>query len=202
MHMKTVPHRPSKLGANTRFRAGPDSINNQSVSDFWQWAYSDLMQNIERAVLAEYIVAVLLGLDRKPRVPWLAYDLMLPNGKKIEVKTMSRLQAWHQKELSNPLVVIKPTRKWDPETNTMEDRPKLHSDIYIICFFTAESHDIANPLDLSQWNFYAFTIGQIKELLQERKSISLKLLESCGIRSFTAYEMKNKIVELQRLIGC
>lgn len=194
--MKTPPHKPSKLDPFTRLRGGPGSINGRTVGDFWQWAYSGLMQNIERAVLAEYIVAVLLGVDEKPRVPWLAYDLTLPNGKKIEVKTMSRLQAWYQKELSNPLVVIKPTRKWDPETNTMEDKPKLHSDIYVICFFIAESHDTANPLDLSQWKFYAFTKGRIEELLQERKSISLKLLERSGIEPFTAYELKSRIMGL------
>ncbi len=194
--MKAVPHNPSKLDPFIRFRGGPDSINRRTISDFWQWAYSDLMQNIERAILAEYIVAVLLGVDEKRRVPWLASDLTLPNGKKIEVKTMSRLQAWYQKEFSNPLVVIKPTRKWDPETNTMGNKPKLHSDIYVICFFTAESHDTANPLDLSQWRFYAFTKGKIKELLQERKSISLKFLEKSGTKPFTAYELKSKIKEL------
>jgi len=194
--MKTVPNKPSKIDPLKKFRGGPDSINSRTISDFWQWAYSGLMQNTERAVLSEYIVAVLLGIDRKPRIPWLAYDLTLPNGKTIEIKTMSRLQAWYQRELSNPLVVIKPTRKWDPDTNIMEEEPKLHSDIYIICFFTAESHDTANPLDLSQWRFYAFKKRKIKELLRERKSISLKFLERSGIRSFTAYELENRIMRL------
>jgi len=194
--MKTVPHKPSKLDPFTNFRGGPDAINRRTISDFWQWAYSHLMQNIERAVLAEYIVAVLLGVDEQLRVPWLASDLTLPNAKTIEVKTMSRLQAWYQKELSNPIVVIKPTRKWDPETGVMEEKPKLHSDIYVICFFTAESHDTANPLDLSQWKFYAFTKDKIKKLLQKRKSISLKYLERSGIKPFTANELKSKIREL------
>jgi len=194
--MKAVPYKPSKLDPFTRLQGGPDSINRRTISDFWQWAYSDLMQNIERAVLAEYIVAVLLGVNEKPRVPWLASDLTLPNGRTVEVKTMSRLQAWYQKELSNPRVVIKPTRKWNPETNTMEDKPKLHSDIYVICFFTTESHDIADPLNLAQWKFYAFTKDKIKELLDERKSISLKFLERSGIEPFTAYELKSRIMGL------
>jgi len=95
--MKVFSHKPSKLDPLTKFSGGPDSINRRVVSDFWQWAYSDLMQNTERGVLAEYIVAVLLGVDDKLRVPWLAYDLKLPDGKTVEVKTMSRLQAWFQK---------------------------------------------------------------------------------------------------------
>lgn len=193
-----IPKR-QKLTPTVKFKCGPKSFESRTVCDFWQWAYSDLMQNIERAVLAEYIVAVLLGVDEKPRVPWLAYDLKLPNGQKVEVKTMSRLQAWYQKELSNPRVVIKPTRKWDPETNLLEDIPKFHSDLYVICFFTAESHDTANPLNFTQWEFYAFTQGQIRKLLKERKSISLKFLERLGIEPSTAHELENKVMQLCNL---
>jgi len=109
--MKSIRPKPQKLDPSTRFKDGPDSINRRTISDFWQWAYSDLMQNVERAVLAEYIVAALIGVDNKLRVPWLAYDLKLPNGKTVEVKTMSKLQAWYQRKLSSPRVVIKPTRK-------------------------------------------------------------------------------------------
>jgi len=194
--MKTFSHKPSRLYPFTSFRGGPDSIDRRTVGDFWQWAYSDLMQNIERAVLAEYIVAVLLGVDENPRVPWLAYDLTLPNGKTNEIKTMSRLQAWYQKELSNPRVVLKPTRKWDPKTGIMEEKPKFHGDLYAICFFKAESHDTADPLNLAQWEFYAFTQKQVVRLLKGRKSISLKFLKSQGINPTTAYELKDKVTEL------
>ena len=196
--MKSIPHKPLKLDPFTRFKGGPDSINRRTISDFWQWAYSDLMQNIERAVLAEYIVAVLLSVDKKLRVPWLAYDLQLPNGKLVEVKTMSRLQAWRQKRLSNPRVVIKPTRKWDPKTNAIEDTPKFHSDIYVICFFTADSHDTADPLNLAQWEFYAFNQKQVEKLLKGRKTISLKILRDSGIRPVTAHELKGKVTELSK----
>jgi len=196
--MKSIPPKPQKLDPSTRFKDGPDSINRQTISDFWQWAYSDLMQNVERGVLAEYIVAALLGVDNKLRIPWLAYDLKLPNGKMVEVKTMSRLQAWYQKKLTNPRVVIKRTRKWDPKTNTIEDTPKFHSDIYVICFFTADNHDTADPLNLAQWNFYAFTREHVKELLRGRKSISLKFLEKSGIKAVTAYELRRKVMKLSK----
>lgn len=193
MDMKSISHKSLKLDPSTRFKGGPDSINRRTINDFWQWAYSDLMQNVERAVLAEYIVAVLLGVDNKLRVPWMAYDLELPNGKTIEVKTMSRLQAWYQRRLSSPRVVIKPTRKWDPTTNAMEKEPKFHSDLYVICFFKADSHDTADPLDLNQWEFYVFTREAIKKLLANRKSISLKLLKKLGIKSTTAHGLAAKV---------
>ena len=192
--MKSIPPKPQKLDPSTRFKDGPDSINRRTISDFWQWAYSDLMQNVERAVLAEYIVAALIGVDNNLRVPWLAYDLKLPNGKTVEVKTMSKLQAWHQRRLSSPRVVIKPTRKWDPKTNVMEKEPKLHSDLYVICFFKADSHDTADPLNLNQWEFFVFTREAIKKLLMDRKSISLKLLKNLGIESINADGLSAKVL--------
>ena len=196
--MKAVPYKPSKLDPFTSFRGGPDSINRRTISDFWQWAYSGLMQNTERGVLAEYIVAALLGIDDKLRVPWIAYDLKLPNGKTVEVKTMSKLQAWYQSRLSLPRVVIRPTRNWDPKTGVMEEKPKFHSDLYVICFFKAESHDIADPLNLAQWEFYALSQKQVVRLLKGRKSISLKLLKSLRVNPVTAYGLKDKVTELSR----
>jgi len=194
----TAKHSGKKLGSTSKFKGGPKPFRSRTVCDFWQWAYSDLMQNVERGVLAEYIVAVILGVDEQLRVPWLAYDLKMPNGMTVELKTMSRLQAWYQRELSNPQVVIKPTRKWDPTTNVMEGTPKLHSDIYVICFFAADSHDMADPLNLDQWKFFAFTKEQVKQLLQERKTISLKFLERSGIQPVSACKLKSKVVELHK----
>jgi len=191
--MKSIRPKPQKLDPSTRFKEGPDSINRRTISDFWQWAYSDLMQNVERAVLAEYIVAALIGVDNKLRVPWLAYDLKLPNGKTVEVKTMSKLQAWYQKRLSTPRVVIKPTRKWDPKTNLMEDTPKFHSDLYVICFFTAVSHDAADPLNLAQWEFYVLARERIEGFWKERKSISLEFLKEKSIKSTTAFELRDEV---------
>jgi len=194
--MNRIPRKPSKLDPRTKFRGGPAYANTRTVSDFWQWAYSDLMQNVERAVLAEYIVATLLGVDKELRIPWIAYDLKLPNGKTVEVKTMALLQAWFQKELSNPRVVIRPTRKWDPETNIMEDTPKFHSDLYVICFFTADSHDTADPLDIAQWIFYVLPKKQVKEFWKERKSISLQFLTEKSVKPVTVFELRNEVRKL------
>ena len=33
-----------------------------TVGDYWQWACSDLLMNTERGVLAEYLVALALGV--------------------------------------------------------------------------------------------------------------------------------------------
>jgi hypothetical protein len=146
-----------KLNPNTQIKNNSDSSANQTVSDFWQWAYSDLMQNTTRGVLAEYIVAVLLGVDKKPRNPWMSFDLKLDDGRTLEVKTMSRLQAWPQKKLTQPKIIIAKKRNWDPETDIMEQTPTLNAEIYVICYFIAEEHFTADPLNLIQWRFYVLT---------------------------------------------
>jgi hypothetical protein len=196
LYGNTSKYASRKLPPTTKFKHAPKSFEHHTITEFWQWAHSDLMQNIERGVLAEYIVATLLGVDSNPRVPWLAYDLKMPNEKTIEVKAMSRLQAWYQKNLSNPLVIIKPTRKWDPETNIMENEPRLHSDFYVICYFTAVSHELADPLDLAQWKFFVLPKDRITSILQKRRSISMKFLEELGIEPVAANQLRDQIVQL------
>jgi len=186
-----TPKPIKKLSLETKFK-GFD----KTVSDFWQWGYSDLLQNTTRGILAEYIVAVLLDIDEKPRNPWDAYDLELPNGKTIEIKTMSKLQAWAQKELTEPKVVLQPKRKWDPLTGVMENEPSLNADIYIICYFTADNHETADVMNLQQWEFYVLPKKQIKELLENRKSISLKLLTSIDIKPVQADNLKETIARI------
>ena len=166
-----------KLEPSSPFIGGPASINSKTVCGFWQWSFSDLMQNTTRGILAEYLVAALLRIDNQVRNPWVPFDLQLPDGRTIEIKTMSRLQAWKQKQLSTPRVVLAPSRKWEPKTGEMEKESTFNADIYIICYFKSIEHNKANPLDLNQWEFFVFTKEQVIKLLNGRKSISLKTLE-------------------------
>ena len=68
-----------------------------SLIDFWRWAYSDLVSNAERGILAEYIVSCALGINQTVRSPWNKYDLLTQDNVSIEVKTSGYLQAWEQK---------------------------------------------------------------------------------------------------------
>lgn len=165
----------------------------RTVQDFWSWAYSDLLQNTTRGVLAEYIVAVLLGIDDTPRMPWDAYDLKLKDGTTVEVKTMSQLQGWAQKKLSSPQVVIGPTRSWDPKTNIMQIEPAFNADVYIFCYFHADSHDTAEPLDLTQWSFYVLPKPVLIRILDNRRSITLKHLEKHGVVPLAASQLAGAV---------
>ncbi len=61
-------------------------LSDAKVLDFWQWAYSNLKANDVRGVLAEWLVAKIVGLELGPRVSWEGWDLITPEGAKIEVK--------------------------------------------------------------------------------------------------------------------
>jgi hypothetical protein len=184
------------LDLTTHFKNCPVALNNKTVSVFWQWGFSDLLQNTTRGILAEYIVAVLLGVDGKPRNPWESFDLRLNDGRTIEIKTMSRLQAWAQKQLSEPRVVIRPSRYWSAKTGIMEKTPSLNADLYIICYFTAEEHSTANPLDLDQWEFFVLDKNKVKDVLKKTKSISLKTLKNYNIKSLKADDLAFEIVKV------
>ena len=70
------------------------------IKDFWQWAYSNLIDNTARGKLAEFLVACALGIEKNLTQPWAEFDLLSNDGVSIEVKTSGYIQAWGQNELS------------------------------------------------------------------------------------------------------
>ncbi len=191
------PKKPKRIKNNIRFKNAPKYCSNKAIGDFWEWGFSDLLQNTTRGVLAEYIVAFLLGIDKEPRNPWDAYDLKLKEGRTIEIKTMSKLQAWVQKKLSDPKVVLAPTRKWDPKTGITEKLSTFNAGLYIFCYFKADNHKEADPLNLKQWEFFIFTKKQIKKILSGQKSISLKRILGLGIEPIYADNLKKEVLKLK-----
>jgi hypothetical protein len=59
-------------------------------------------------VLAEFIVATALGVADQLRNDWGPYDLLTPDGIKIEVKSPAYLQSWHQENFSTITFGIHP----------------------------------------------------------------------------------------------
>ena len=108
------------------------------------------------------------------------FDLKLNDGTTVEVKTMSLLQAWSQKQLSDPKVVISEKRSWNPDTGILEQTPSLNADIYVICY-TSEEHSTADSLNLDQWNFFVLEKKEVGVVLKKSKSISLKKLNRMNL---------------------
>lgn len=78
------------------------------LSAFWQWSASDLVSNATRGVLAEFLVASALGLAGGVRAEWDAFDILLADGTRVEVKSAAYLQSWAHAKLSNVTFSIRP----------------------------------------------------------------------------------------------
>ena len=145
------------------------------LSDFWSWANSDLVNNVARGTLAEFLVAHALGLVGKPRVEWDAKDLEDEDGTQIEVKSSAYVQSWYQKKYSSITFDIKPKRSWDPATNEMSTSPHRSCDIYVFCLLHRKDKDI-NPLNMDQWEFYVVSTRKLNEKLRKQETMVLSTL--------------------------
>lgn len=150
------------------------------LSDFWQWAYSDLIGNAERGALAEYIVASALGVQNGTRISWDRYDLLSKEGIAIEVKTSGYIQTWEQRELSKLIFGISPTYGWDSVTNEYSQEKMRQSDVYVFCVHKHTDQATVDLLDTSQWDFYVIPTTVLNEKFGQQKSVSLSSLLKVG----------------------
>jgi len=145
--------------------------------NFYEWAYSDLLINSQRGHLAEYIVAVALGLTDQKRLEWDPYDLKYGDIK-IEVKSAAYIQGWEQDKHSSIGFDIKPTRDWNFEENKREEHYKRQSDVYIFCHLKHKDRETINPADMKQWDFYVLATKTLDEIFKDQKRVSLSVLQS------------------------
>lgn len=175
---------------------------------FYKWAYSDLLTNTQRGILAEYIVATALDIDNNPRVEWDEYDLDY-NGLRIEIKSSAYIQAWEQYKYSTIRFGIGEKVKWDkskriegtPTVNKRVEAPKRNCDLYVFCLYSHKERETANPINLNQWTFYIVPTKLLNEKLGNQKSLSLSKLESLGVKG-TYYKYIKKIVDSMNEKGC
>ena len=165
---------PQSINPAEKFVNVDDSgLSETSILDYWVWAFSDLVGNTERGVLAEYLVAMAIGAKSPVRNSWGAYDLDAPDGTKIEVKSAAYVQSWYQKRLSNIQFGIRKTLEWIPEKNEFGKERKRQSDIYVFCLLKQKEKRLVNPLDLDQWEFYVIPTSALDSEFGDRQSISL-----------------------------
>lgn len=97
---------------------------NLKLLDFWSWAHSNILENIERGKLAEYIVATAIDRENIINERFLEYDLITKENIKIEIKSSSYLQSWSQKNHSKIIFNIPKTYRWDNINNRYENLKK------------------------------------------------------------------------------
>lgn len=168
------------LGTEALHRNGaPLDLN---VLTFWQWAASDLVGNTFRGCLAEFLVAVDLGLSDGVRRDWEGCDLVARDGLRIEVKTSGYIQSWKQRRLSTPRFSIRRARAWNPTTDTFTLEPDRNSDMYVFCLHHHRDKSTVDPLDVSQWSFFVLPTSTVNARFGARSSVSLADLENAGAR--------------------
>ena len=141
------------------------------LSDFWSWAFSDLLDNTLRGSYAEFVVAAALGLDLNTvRVNWEPWDLTLGNIR-IEVKSSSFLQSWEQEHLTNVSFSIRPTMQWTADGG-YSGEVKRQSDVYVFCLYAEQDAAKADPADLDGWEFYVLPTRRLDENCGAQKTIA------------------------------
>lgn len=150
-----------------------------SVKDFWSWAYSDLIDNTQRGVMAEFIVYSSIQsapADTQIRENWFPFDVTSPSGRRIEVKSAAYIQAWTPENiLSQIRFDIGKKLAWDNATASYASEAKRNCDLYVFCLFTAKTKDIS-LLNLDYWDFYVLPTSVLNEKVPEQKGISLSSL--------------------------
>ncbi len=173
-YTKPLPRRPEQP-----FQDG-DAKMDFALVDFWQWSASDLLNNVTRGNLAEFIVAKALGISTAVRTVWAAYDLLmtLETGRqlKIEVKSAAYLQGWEQDKYSLIQFDARKTKALDEATSIYAGTSKRQADVYVFALLKHKDRPTIEPLNLAQWDFYVLSTATLNREIGEGHSISLKTL--------------------------
>ena len=173
-----------------------------NLLSFWRWSISDLVSNVTRGRLAEFIVAKGLGIATDGvRNEWDAYDLETEDGVKIEVKSAAYLQSWHQERLSRITFRVPKTRSWDPDSNRLENEAKRPADVYIFAVLAHRDKSTVDPLNVNQWRFYVLPTRILDERTRSQHSITLKTLERLSNGSVTFQELRIAVQESSKPQG-
>lgn len=158
-----------------------------TVFDFWRWSVSDLLSNATRGRLAEFIVALAVGINVKDEVrdEWGAFDLTTPEGIKVEVKSAAFIQSWAQMKHSTISFRVPKTRAWNANTNIQEKESRRQADVYVFALLAHKEQETIDPLNLDQWHFYVLPTQVLDERTRSQHSITIRSLEKlCGAVRF------------------
>jgi len=167
--------------------------NGQSVGhllvDYWAWAYSDLVNNVDRGKLAEFIVSSALGAADGVSATWDKFDILY-RGSGIEVKSSSYLQSWAQEKESPIGFAVRPTVAPIANTATYDDVRKRQSDVYVFCLLKHKDKLTLDALNLDQWEFYVVPTALLDKLIPTQKTIVLSFMRKHNIAPCGYSEIK------------
>ena len=153
-------------------RSGSELIAGSTLlCRFWSWAYSDLRNNVERGVFAEFLVGMALGSISGVRESWDAWDLLTSTGIKVEVKSAAYLQSWPTEKLSAIGFGGLRGRAWSPEDGYAAERT-YRADVYVFALLTCTRHATLDPLAADQWEFYVASRAAVAAADARRLALS------------------------------
>lgn len=166
------------------------------MRDFWAWGYSDLRANTVRPLLAEFPVARAVGAALRPRIEWDSYDVLTPDGLRLEVKSGTYLQAWEQLRLT--AITFSGLRARTPSGESCAEAT-YNADGYVFAVLTATEHAHHDALDLSQWSFWVLLRQVVAATGQQ--SISLARLRALADPPVPYGELASRIREVVIPVG-
>ena len=169
-----------------------------TLRDFWSWGYSNLTSNTQRGTYAEYLVSTALEAEAPTKTDWGPYDVLTPEGIKVEVKASGYLQAWKQAHLSKISFGINQSHKYDYGAKAYNyEAPELvrQADVYVFCVEKCQDPKALNERDLSQWDFYVISARRINESLGSHKTVTLSKLIKVGAQKVAFNNLKAAVLE-------
>ena len=139
------------------------------VVDYWAWAHSDLVDNIERGIFAEFLVHTAVNEADTVRSNWKRNNIISPEGINIKVKSSGYIQSWGHDELSPISFSI-----------GSSDESDRQSDVYVFCIHTHTEQDSLNILDLEQWTFFVLPTAVLNDKVGRQKTITLSRIKALG----------------------
>lgn len=158
-----------------RFHAN-NAVLGFSVKDFWTWSASDLISNVMRGHLAEFIVAKAISATEIVRNEWASYDLTTPDGTKVEVKSSAYLQSWSQDDYSTIQFNVEPTKELDLEKGGYREESSRRAAVYVFALLAHKDKPTVDPLNVKQWEFYVLPTSVLDKRTRSQHSITLKTL--------------------------
>ena len=169
----------------------------EKLRDFWAWYCSDLLSNITRGVLAEFIVSMAMGITyANARDDWAEYDIISNDGIRIEVKCSAYLQSWEQKgRLSKITFDCSPSIGYNEEFGKYNDSEYVRrSGVYVFCVYTCKDRDKSNPLNLDLWDFYVLPTKLLDEKLGSQKTVGLIRIQALAGEKAVKFHEKDQVV--------
>ncbi|MGE3856411.1 MAG: hypothetical protein AB7G21_05600 [Dehalococcoidia bacterium] len=159
-------------------------VEGATVLDYWRWGHSNFLNNTSRGRLAEFLVARALGAPGEVANEWAPYDLVTPTGVRVEVKSAAYVQDWAPPKNAPRITFrIRPTRAWQHETATYADERRRQADVYVFALLAQQDRSLVDPIDVSQWHFFAIGTAVLDREFGVRKTISLKDVERLAPRA-------------------